>query len=559
MKPMETKRKLLLVGLFLGLFFAALDQTVVGTAMPRIIGELGGLSIMTWVTTAYMLSSTTIVPIAGKLADLYGRRIIYVTGITVFMIGSALCGISSSMTQLILFRGLQGIGGGIMMPLSMTIVGDTFPGEERGKWQGFIGAMFGLSSVVGPTIGGWIVDNSSWQWVFYVNLPIGVVSAVAIYFGLQGEKRLVDKAVIDYAGAISLIVATVALLLGLNLGGTDYPWISAQILGLLGLSLLAWIIFARVENRAAEPILSLDLFKNRIFTITNIIGFLMGLGMFGAIMFLPLFLQGVIGVSATNSGNTMIPMMLSMVVTSIIAGRFISRFSFRSIFATGMFLMAVGFYLLSTMSVHATIVTATLYIVILGIGMGLIMPTVTLAVQSAFTAEKRGVATSATQFFRSIGGTLGMTVFGVVFNYHSKADMEQKFFPVINGVPMFQSGSLGAMVQKAHEDPQALFNILLSPATLEAIPLPVQQILLPPLKAVLADSLHLVFLVAMAIILVGMLISYFMGDAGLKKKVERPVAEESGLMLFAEGVVTEMEIAAELVPDLIEGRKPDPK
>lgn len=559
MKPMETKRKLLLVGLFLGLFFAALDQTVVGTAMPRIIGELGGLSIMTWVTTAYMLSSTTIVPIAGKLADLYGRRIIYVTGITVFIIGSALCGISSSMTQLILFRGLQGIGGGIMMPLSMTIVGDTFPGEERGKWQGFIGAMFGLSSVVGPTIGGWIVDNSSWQWVFYVNLPIGVVSAVAIYFGLQGEKRLVDKAVIDYAGAISLIVATVALLLGLNLGGTDYPWISVQILGLLGLSLLAWIIFARVENRAAEPILSLDLFKNRIFTITNIIGFLMGLGMFGAIMFLPLFLQGVIGVSATNSGNTMIPMMLSMVVTSIIAGRFISRFSFRSIFATGMFLMAVGFYLLSTMSVHATIVTATLYIVILGVGMGLIMPTVTMAVQSAFTAEKRGVATSATQFFRSIGGTLGMTVLGVVFNYHSKAAMEQNFFPVIKGVPMLQSGPLGTMVQTAHEDPQALFNILLSPATLEAIPLPIQQILLPPLKAILADSLHLVFLVAMAIILVGMLMSYFMGDAGLVKKVERPIAEEAGLTLFAEGVATEMEIAAELVPDLIEGRKPDPK
>lgn len=266
---MATKRKLLLIGLFLGLFFAALDQTVVGTAMPRIIGELGGLSIMTWVTTAYMLTSTTIVPIAGKLADLYGRRMIYVAGITVFIIGSALCGISSSMTQLILFRALQGIGGGIMMPLSMTIVGDTFPEEERGKWQGMIGAMFGLSSVVGPTIGGWIVDNSSWQWVFYVNLPIGLLSAIAIYFGLQGEKRLIDKAVIDYAGALSLVMGTVSLLLGLNLGGTDYPWISVQILGLLGLSLVSWIIFIRVEKKAEEPILSLDLFKNRVFTITN--------------------------------------------------------------------------------------------------------------------------------------------------------------------------------------------------------------------------------------------------------------------------------------------------
>lgn len=556
MKPMETKRKLLLVGLFLGLFFAALDQTVVGTAMPRIIGELGGLSIMTWVTTAYMLTSTTIVPIAGKLADLYGRRIVYVVGITVFIIGSALCGISSSMTQLILFRALQGIGGGIMMPLSMTIVGDTFPEEERGKWQGLIGAMFGLSSVVGPTIGGWIVDNSSWQWVFYVNLPIGFLSAITIYFGLQGEKRLIDKAVIDYAGAISLVMGTVTLLLGLNLGGTDYPWISAQILGLLGLSLFSWVMFVRVENKAEEPILSLDLFKNRVFTITNIIGFLMGLGMFGAIMFLPLFLQGVIGASATNSGNTMIPMMLAMVVTSIIAGRFISKFSFRSVLAAGMFLMAVGFYLLSTMGVQATLMTATLYIVVLGMGMGLIMPTVTMAVQSAFPAEKRGVATAATQFFRSIGGTLGMTVLGVVFNYHSKAAMEQNFFPVVQGVPMLQSGPLGTMVQSAHEDPQALFNILLSPATMQMIPLPLQEILLPPLKVILAESLHLVFLMAMGIIIIGMLMSYFMGNAGLPQKVKRPVAEEAGLTLFAEGVATEVEIAAELVPDLIEERKP---
>lgn len=554
---METKRKFLLAGLFLGLFFSALDQTVVGTAMPRIIGELGGLSIMTWVTTAYMLTSTTIVPIAGKLADLYGRRIIYVVGISIFMLGSALCGISSSMTQLILFRALQGIGGGIMMPLSMTIVGDTFPSEERGKWQGLIGAMFGLSSVVGPTIGGWIVDNSSWQWVFYVNLPIGLVSAVAIYLGLQGEKRLVDKAVIDYAGAMSLVAGTVSLLLGLNLGGTDYPWLSVQILGLLGLSLLSWIIFIRVENRAAEPILSLDLFKNRVFAITNIIGFLMGLGMFGAIMFLPLFLQGVIGASATNSGNTMIPMMLAMVVTSIIAGRFTGKFTFRSIFVAGMLMMAIGFYLLSTMGVQATLVIATVYIIVLGMGMGLIMPTVTLAVQSAFTAEKRGVATSATQFFRSIGGTLGMTILGVVFNYHSKTAMEQNFFPVIKDVPLLQSGPLGTMIQNAHEDPQALFNILLSPEMLQAIPPQLQQILLPPLKIILADSLHLVFLVAMVIIVIGMLASYFMGDARLVKTAEKPATDDAGLMLFAEGVATEVEIAAELVPDLLEERKAD--
>ncbi|MDF2569979.1 MAG: drug resistance transporter, EmrB/QacA subfamily, partial [Sporomusa sp.] len=252
----------------MGLFFSSLDQTIVGTAMPRIIGELGGLSIMTWVTTSYMLSSTTVVPIAGKLADLYGRRIIYVAGIVIFIFGSALCGLSTNMTQLIVFRGVQGIGGGIMMPLAMTIVGDIFPPEERGKWQGAMGAMFGLASVVGPSIGGWIVDYSSWQWVFYINMPIGILAAVTIYVGLQGEKRLVDKAIIDYAGAFSLIVGTVTMLLGFNLGGTDYPWLSWQIVGLLGTATAAWVFFVFIEGKAEDPLLSLQLFKNRVFTIT---------------------------------------------------------------------------------------------------------------------------------------------------------------------------------------------------------------------------------------------------------------------------------------------------
>lgn len=245
---LEARRNILLTGLFLGLFFASLDQTVVGTAMPRIIGDLGGLSIMAWVTTAYMLTSTTVVPIAGKLADLFGRRIIYVTGITVFMIGSALCGTSSNMTELIVYRALQGIGGGIMMPMSMTIVGDIFPPEERGKWQGLMGGIFGLSSVVGPTIGGYIVDNSSWQWVFYINLPVGILAAISIFAGLKGEKALVEKVVIDYAGAAMLIISTVSLLLGLNLGGTDYPWLSWQIIGMLLLAAVTAVLFVVIEQ-----------------------------------------------------------------------------------------------------------------------------------------------------------------------------------------------------------------------------------------------------------------------------------------------------------------------
>ncbi|GMB00355.1 MDR family MFS transporter [Pelosinus sp. IPA-1] len=551
-------RRTLLVGLFLALFFSSLDQTVVGTAMPRIIGELGGLSIMTWVTTAYMLTSTTIVPIAGKLADIYGRRIIYVTGLLLFMIGSALCGTSSTMLQLILFRALQGIGGGIMMPLAMTIVGDIFPPEERGKWQGLMGALFGLSSVVGPTIGGWIVDYSSWKWVFYINLPIGILATITIYLGLRGEKRLTDKVAIDYAGIITLIIGTVSLLLGLNLGGTQYPWLSWQILGLVGLSLLSWLLFVALEKRATDPVLSLDLFKNRIFAITNIVGFLMGLGMFGSLMFLPLFLQGVLGISATGSGNTMLPMMISLMLTSIVAGRFATKVSFRSFYILGMALMALGFYLLSTMNVFTTQRTAIYYIVILGVGMGTIMPIVTIAVQSAFGAEQRGVATSATQFFRSIGGTLGMTILGSIFNGYSKNIMEKEFFPSLqNGSVLL--GPLTPMFEKAHTEPLSLFNVLLSPDTVAMIPPNLLGILLPPLKTALADSLHIVFWVAMFISVIGIVISLLMGDARLGKKSDRTLIEEAGVTLFTEGITPEVEISAELVPDLIGNEKKSQK
>lgn len=554
------QRNMLLTGLFLALFFSSLDQTVVGTAMPRIIGELGGLSIMTWVTTAYMLTSTTVVPIAGKFADVYGRRTIYIAGLLIFMGGSALCGTSTTMLQLIIYRALQGIGGGIMMPLAMTIVGDVFPPEERGKWQGLMGALFGLSSAVGPTIGGWIVDLYSWNWVFYINLPIGILATVTIFLGLRGEKRLTDKAVIDYAGVITLIAGTVGLLLGLNLGGTDYPWLSWQIFSMLGISCLSWALFIFVEKRTADPLLSLDLFKNRVFTVSNIVGFLMGLGMFGSIMFLPLFLQGVLGVSATNSGNTMLPMMISLMVTSIVAGRLATRISFRSMYIAGMTLMTVAFYLMSTMTIHTTQRTAIFYIIILGIGLGSIMPVITLAVQSAFGAERRGVATAATQFFRSIGGTLGMTVLGVIFNKYSVTIMQQDFFPALQSVPGVTNGPAANLLAGAQADPHSLFNVLLSPDALAGIPESLQQVLLPPLKLALAESLQIVFWTAMLISLAGILVSLLMGEAKLERKPNAMNAEEAGLTLFSEGIAPEVELSAELVPDLIDkGQETDHK
>ncbi|MCE5284430.1 MAG: MFS transporter [Pelosinus sp.] len=551
------QRKFLLVGLFLALFFSSLDQTVVGTAMPRIIGELGGLSIMTWVTTAYMLTSTTVVPIAGKIADVYGRRIVYIAGLTVFMTGSALCGTSTTMLQLIVFRALQGIGGGIMMPMAMTIVGDIFPLEQRGKWQGMMGALFGLSSVVGPTIGGWIVDYSSWQWVFYINLPIGVLAVITIFLGLQGEKVRSDKVVIDYAGVAWLISGTVSLLLGLNLGGTEYKWASWQILSLLALSIISWLLFVKTEKRAVDPVLSLALFKNKIFVVTNIVGFLMGLGMFGSLMFLPLFFQGVLGISATGSGNTMLPMMVAMMLTSIITGRFAAKLPFRPVYLSGMTLMAAAFYLMSTMTVHTTQLTAIFYIITLGIGMGIIMPMLTIAVQSAFGAERRGVATSATQFFRSIGGTLGMTLLGTAFNSYSITIMRRDFFPVVQNVPGVSVSPLWGLIEKGQNDPHSLFNVLLSPGTLTMIPTEFKEILLAPLKIALAQSLYIVFGLAALFAVLGMLVSLLIGSAKVERKLVKP-PKDAGVTLFAEGI-SSVELAAELVPDLIGTVKPKRK
>ncbi|HWQ61656.1 MAG TPA: MDR family MFS transporter, partial [Negativicutes bacterium] len=528
----ESQRTILVAGLFLGLFFASLDQTVVGTAMPRIIGELGGLSIMTWVTTAYMLTSTTIVPIAGKLADLYGRRIVYVAGLLTFMAGSALCGTSVDMAQLILYRGLQGIGGGIMMPMSMVIVGDVFPPEKRGRWQGLIGAVFGLSSIVGPSVGGWIVDNTSWHWVFYVNLPVGVLAAAAISLGLSGEKRFREKVVIDYAGAASFVAATVCLLLGLNLGGTDYPWTSGPIVGLLAGASVFAAAFLAAEKKAVDPILSLDLFSNRIFAVTNTVALLLGIGLFGSVMFLPLFLQGVLGVSATQSGNAMIPMMLSMVLTSIVGGRYVGRVGFRTFFVAGMSLMSLGLFLLSTLTADAGEFTAVAYIIALGLGMGLIMPTVTLAVQSAFPPERRGTATAATQFFRSVGGTFGMTALGVVFNSHSRRIMEEGLLPQLRDLPAVQAGTLTPLFAKAGADPHALFNILLSPDTVAAMPADLRAAILPPLKIALADSLHMVFLVAMGITAAGIIVSLLLGDARIETAPREATLEEAGVTLF---------------------------
>ena len=337
-----------MAGLMLALFLAALDQTVVGTAIPRIVADLGGFDRFTWVTTAYLVASVTAVPIVGRLSDLYGRKVFFLGAIIVFLVGSVLAGASQTMNQLIIFRAVQGIGGGSIMALSFVSVGDLFPPAERGKYQGMVAGVFGLSSVIGPTLGGFITDSLSWNWVFYINLPLSVpIIALFIRF-FPNIKPVKTTHHLDYLGMVLLALVVVPLLVGLSLGGIQYEWVSPQILGVLVFACLMIVAFIVVERRAAEPIMPLSIYSNRIVTISLIATFATGFGMFGAIVFVPLFFQGVLGASATSSGSFLTPMMLSMVVAAAVSGQTLSRFGghYRTQGLIGIGIMILGMVLI---------------------------------------------------------------------------------------------------------------------------------------------------------------------------------------------------------------------
>jgi EmrB/QacA subfamily drug resistance transporter len=510
-------RTMLITGLMIAMLFGALDGTIVGTAMPRIVGELGGLSLMIWLTTAYMLTSTTIVPIAGKLADLLGRRVVYVTGLVIFMVGSALCGMANNMTELIIYRGLQGIGGGIMMPMAMIVIGDVFTGKERAKWQGVFGGLYGLASVIGPQVGGFIVDHLNWRWVFYINLPVGILATIFIAMGLSKYKAE-GPVKFDLAGMFTMVVGVVSLLLALTFGGDKYEWTSWQIITLLAVALVFLTLFVFVERKAEEPILPMHLFKHRTFTVLNGIGFLMSVGMFGAIMFVPFFMQGVVGVSATKSGTIMTPMMITMIIGSIVGGRTVYKIGVKSQLFIGMSIMAAGFGLLSTMDVDTSEWTATLYMIILGLGMGLVMPLLTLALQESFPKSELGVVTSSSQFFRAIGGTFGMTILGAIMNHRSSQLLDDRLMPMLQSLPAQAKGMVDRFAHMIHDDPQGLYSVLFSPETLEKIPPQMRETFVPILKHSLVDSLHSVFLFGLIFVIGGTVLVFGLKNIKLSDK-----------------------------------------
>jgi EmrB/QacA subfamily drug resistance transporter len=449
-----THRQILLVmsGLMLGLFLAALDQTIVSTALPTIVGDFHRSNLLSWVITAYLLASTASTPLWGKVGDLYGRKRVFQLAIVVFLVASALCGASQNMFELIAFRGLQGVGGGGLLSLAFAIIGDVIPPRERGRYQGYFGAVFGVSSVVGPLAGGFAVDDLSWRYIFYVNLPLGIVALIVTnrVLRLPARKREVK---IDWQGALLLVAGVSCILLATQFGGTSYPWGSWQVIGLFALGAVIIAGFAFREAKAPEPILPLDLFRIQIFTVANIIAFVSGIAMFGALAFLPQYLQLVHGVSATESGLLLLPLLVGLLAMSISSGLYISRTGrYRWFPLAGTIGVTIGLVLLTRLGAHTSLLVVSLDILVFGLGLGLFMQVLTLVVQNAVPVKQLGVGTSAVTFFRSMGGAIGASALGAVLTAGIAAE-----FPVyLPRADLVAGGNNGNKVSQLIQSPAVL-------------------------------------------------------------------------------------------------------
>jgi EmrB/QacA subfamily drug resistance transporter len=413
---MDSRQRWTILGaIMLGLFLSAMDQTIVGTAMPRIIAELSGLKLYAWVFTSYMLASTTLVPIVGKMGDIYGRKGLFLAGIAVFLVGSMLCGMSQSMVQLIIFRGVQGVGGGMIFANAFAIIGDLYTPAERGKYAGIMSGVFGLASIIGPLIGGAITDHLHWRWVFYVNLPLGALALAVLAAVLPASARHDDDRRPDYIGAVLLATSIAPLLLAFSWAGTDYAWLSVQVIAPLALAAAAGAVFVSAELRADEPIVPLSLFRNRIFAVCTAVTFVSGGAMFAGSVYIPLFMQGVLNFSATNAGLVLTPMTLAMVAGSTTSGQLVSRFGrYKYLLVGGLGVSASGLFLLSRLTAGSSQVAGMRDMALVGLGLGLGFPVLMLATQNAVPYRLMGVTTSLNQFARSVGGTIGVAIMGSI-------------------------------------------------------------------------------------------------------------------------------------------------
>jgi EmrB/QacA subfamily drug resistance transporter len=415
--PQLDRRQLFLAlaGVLLCILVSAIDQTIVGTALPRIIAELNGFDRYSWVVTAYLLTATCVIPIAGKVSDQLGRKPILVFGVIVFVLGSALCGRAVTMNELIIFRGLQGIGAGALQSGAFASIGDLFTPAERGRWQGVIAATFGLASVFGPSLGGWITDNPGWRWVFYVNLPVGAIALITLLIGFPATGSRGRNRRIDWFGVATIVAAVVPLLIAMTWAGSSYPWGSPQVIGALALSLVMFVAFALIEARVSEPLLPLDLFRNQIFSAAFLASMFVGPLLLGLGVYLPLFVQGVLHQSATSSGAVITPLTLGVVVTNILGGQIVSRTGhYQRVAIFGLAVCTIGVFLALGMGANTDNFSLVRNMVIIGLGLGFVLPVYTVAVQNALPYNRLGVVTSSVQFSRSIGSTVGISVMGTI-------------------------------------------------------------------------------------------------------------------------------------------------
>jgi EmrB/QacA subfamily drug resistance transporter len=483
------QRRLIFGALLLVLFVASLDQTIVSTALPTIVGDLGGLEHLSWVVTSYLLASTVVGPLYGKLGDLYGRKRVLQVALVLFLIGSALCGLAQSMPQLIAFRAIQGLGGGGLIVVSMAVVGDLVAPRDRGRYQGLFGGVFAFSVVAGPLLGGFFVDNLSWQWIFYVNLPLGLVALAVISTAFRSQQ-VTTRHRIDWLGTMVLAGGLSGIILYASLGGTSYAWDAPAMLAAIGGGVALLALFPLIEARVAEPILPLELFRNMTFRTTSAIGFMVGFALFGSVTFIPLYLQIVKGHSATESGLLMTPMMLGVLVTSTASGFLISRHGrYRAFPIAGTAIAAVGLYLLSTLEVATPTKVAAGYMLLLGLGLGLVMQVLVLAAQNAVDYRLLGVATSGATLFRQVGGSIGVSAFGAIFTNELGRELTRR------------------LPAGAHAPAHA------SPAAIQHLPAAIHEMYV----TAVALALHPVFLTATAVMVVAFGLTWRLRDVPLRE------------------------------------------